>query len=100
MIRNRGQLSVDIFWHLVMDSSSDIEESETSVRTRFLRVPSVWLFVIFLDILSCLWIQADMPPPTTESYKGNAAEDNLQTVMPGMHCWYTQANRKESPNWP
>ena len=52
MIRNCGQLSVvDMFGLLVMDSSSDVDESETSVRTRFLRVPSGWLFVFLFDIL-------------------------------------------------
>ena len=38
---------------LVMDSSSDVEESETSVRTR-LRVPSGCVLVFLLDILKCL----------------------------------------------
>ena len=32
-----------------------------------------------------------MPPPTTESKRGHAAADNHQTVMPGIHGWYTQA---------
>ena len=54
IIKNRSQLSVDMFDDLlVMDSSSDVEESETSVRTR-LRVPSGCVLVFLFDILKCL----------------------------------------------
>ena len=53
IIRNRGQLSFDILEFLVLDSSSDVEESETSVRTR-LRVPSVCFLLFLFDILKCL----------------------------------------------
>ena len=53
MIKNRGQFSVDILLECFMDSSSDVEESETSVRTR-LRVPSGVFFGILFDILICL----------------------------------------------
>ena len=40
IIKNRSQLSLDILELLVLDSSSDVEESETSEWTR-LRFPSV-----------------------------------------------------------
>ena len=76
---------------ICFDSSSDIEESETSVRIRFLRVPSVWLFVIFWDILNCLWIHQPCPHPPPSPKRGHAAADNIQTYMPGKHGWYTQA---------
>ena len=31
--------------------------------------------------------------------RGHAAADNHQTVMPGVHGWYTQAIHKEPPDW-
>ena len=53
IIKKRGQLSVHALEVFFVDSSSDVEESETSVQTR-LRVPSGCVFVFFWDILKCL----------------------------------------------
>ena len=84
----RRQVECFSEWH----STSDIRRWKVrNIGVDPLEGPIRVAFILFCTHNGVIEIHQPCPHPPPSPTRGHAAADNLQSVMPGIHGWYTQA---------